>query len=464
MRYLQAGRIEEGMIAALPVFDNEGRVLVAENSVFTATIIANIKRQGYPGAYIQDEWSSGIEVKPLIPASLHTKGIACIAAMDIDGCRDVSKQIVDEILKNDIQTLDMMSLRSFDGYTHAHSLNVGAICGIMAFGMGFSEPDTIDLITAALLHDIGKTKIPPGIIGKPGRLTPEEYEIIKTHAMLSYEMVKDKWGLSSVAKSAILFHHENEDGSGYPHGLKGVLIPHFAKIIHVVDVFDALTAKRSYRNPSAPMEAIEYLMGGCGVMFDREVVQALMKYVPFYPKGTEVKLNDGRVGIVYENRMYILPPEGSDSKENLKLEEERKKMIGEESSHSESKDDCSSGRRHKILAVDDTKIYIKTLDHILGDEYDISFATTGNDALRFLESNERVDLVLMDIEMPGMSGIETTDLIRQKYGDALPVMYVTAQADRETVLTCHRQGVSGYIVKPFKPEVIKAQIRKVLHR
>lgn len=107
-------------------------------------------------------------------------------------------------------------------------------------------------------------------------------------------MVKSRIDLSAKIKNAILLHHENEDGSGYPKGLKGNQIFIYAKIIHVADVFDALTAKRPYKKAYAQSEAAEYLMGSCDRMFDREVVKAFLQCVSLYPKGTQVQLSKER--------------------------------------------------------------------------------------------------------------------------------------------------------------------------
>lgn len=114
--------------------------------------------------------------------------------------------------------------------------------------------------------------------------------------------------ISSTIRAGILSHHENEDGSGYPNGFVGDDIYIYAKIIHVADVFDALTSKRPYKVPYARSEAVEYLMGGCGRFFDRDVVEAFIQSVAIYPSGTEVMLSDGREGIVAANKWNPLRP------------------------------------------------------------------------------------------------------------------------------------------------------------
>ena len=98
-----------------------------------------------------------------------------------------------------------------------------------------------------------------------------------------------------------MYHHENVDGSGYPQGVKGSEQSIFVRVLHVADVYDALTTKRPYKKTYSPYEAAEYLMGACGTMFDQQVVQVFVQYVPLYPKGTRVLLSDGRQALVFEN-------------------------------------------------------------------------------------------------------------------------------------------------------------------
>jgi len=157
------------------------------------------------------------------------------------------------------------------------------------------------LVTAALLHDLGKLMIPEPILNKKGRLTAEEYSLMKSHAMMSYDAIRNREDLSAHIKVAVRHHHENVDGTGYPDGVTGDKLTIYAKILHVADVFDALTSKRPYKDAYSTYEALEYLMGNCGTQFDMGCVHLLMKYVPLYPKGTEVELSNGVVGVIYDN-------------------------------------------------------------------------------------------------------------------------------------------------------------------
>ena len=301
MRYVILEEATPGMCLANDLIDSLGRTLIGRGCELTEIYIEKLKEYGFDGVYIDDELSQGIDVADVISPQLRAEGMACIRNADIDKCIEVAKKMVEEILQKGILPMDLTDLRTYDDYTYAHSVNVAVLCGVMGMGFHMDETDLTYMITAALIHDLGKLTIPTQILNKPGRLTPEEFEIMKTHAQLSYDLIRERWDMSSFIKTAVLFHHENVDGSGYPQGITGDMQTIFAKILHVADVYDALVSKRPYKMPYSPFEAAEYLMANCGTLFDLEAVKMLLKCVPLYPKGTEIRLSDGRKGIIYEN-------------------------------------------------------------------------------------------------------------------------------------------------------------------
>ena len=301
MRYVPLREAEPGMVLAADLYDSVGRTLIGCHCELTESYLEKLEAYGFDGIYIEDKLSEGITIESVITPQLRQEGQERIRACDIDGCKLIARRMVEEILSCGNVSLDLTDLRSYDDYTYAHSVNVAVYCGVIGMGMGMSEVELGHLVTAALLHDLGKLQIPDEILNKPGRLTQEEYLIMKSHATLSYQIISERWDISAHIKEAVLHHHENVDGSGYPDGLEGAQQTMFTRILHVADVYDALTSRRPYKEPYAPYEATEYLMGGCGIMFDREVVETLLKYVPLYPKGTMVTLSDGREAIIYEN-------------------------------------------------------------------------------------------------------------------------------------------------------------------
>jgi len=170
-----------------------------------------------------------------------------------------------------------------DPYTAGHSERVGFLAKITGEHIGLPATEVQELEWAGLLHDIGKIGIPESVLNKPGKLTDEEYAIIKGHPMRSYEVLRPVAKLAGVL-DAVLYHHENPDGTGYPKGLKGQEIPLAARIIHVVDVFDALTSTRSYREAFTFDKAIAILKGDAGTKLDARMVAEFLAAWALLPK------------------------------------------------------------------------------------------------------------------------------------------------------------------------------------
>ena len=154
-----------------------------------------------------------------------------------------------------------------DQYTCGHSVRVGWLARLLGERLGLTGEALLALEWGGTLHDVGKIGINEAILTKPGRLTDQEYREIQEHPRISYAVLKPVAVLQP-ALSAVLRHHENHDGSGYPDGLEGERIPLGARIIHVVDIFDALTSTRSYRIGHTPERAFEILRSGAGRVTD----------------------------------------------------------------------------------------------------------------------------------------------------------------------------------------------------
>lgn len=168
-----------------------------------------------------------------------------------------------------------------DNYTSGHSQRVGWLARMTGEALGQSRGQVQMLEWAGLLHDVGKIGVPEHILNKPGRLTPAEYEEMKKHPRLGYDVLKPVSRFEPVL-DAVLYHHENHDGSGYPEGLAGDQIPLAARIIHVVDIFDALTSSRSYRRGFGIERAFDILREGRGTVTDPAVTDAFIAWFRRY--------------------------------------------------------------------------------------------------------------------------------------------------------------------------------------
>ena len=243
---------------------------------------------------------------PIISEETRLNAIKSLKRLNIDDCIYIANNIVEEIRECETMIVETINLSTYDNYTYNHSVNVDILSVILGVACGLRDDELRKLSQAALLHDIGKTCVPIEIINKPGRLTPEEYEEVKKHPRYGYNMLRDNYEVSSVARNAILSHHENEDGTGYPRGLTTEKIHLFAKIIHIADVYDALTTKRVYKDAMNPADALEYLMGNTERMFHKDLVATFLEYVAPYPLGVQVELSTGQKAIVVKNNRSML--------------------------------------------------------------------------------------------------------------------------------------------------------------
>ncbi|MFD0699056.1 HD-GYP domain-containing protein [Paenibacillus sp. GCM10027628] len=194
------------------------------------------------------------------------------------------------------------AVRAKDDYTHQHNIGVGVLATLIGKWMNLSANELTTLSLAATLHDVGKVRIPLEILNKPGKLTREEYEIIKRHSLYGYEMLKDTVGVGPRVAAVALQHHEREDGRGYPNGLKKDKIDLFSKIVAVADIFHAMTSKRPYHEPMPFHEVITEMRGGTFGEFEPEIVSVFLEHITRHLVGNQVILTDGRRGeVVYIN-------------------------------------------------------------------------------------------------------------------------------------------------------------------
>lgn len=304
MRYINMSHAKPGMIVGKSIYNEDGQILVNYRVKLTKKLIQRMMEKGLKGLYIEDSLSDDIEVENLITDGLEVKAAQALREMDIDAAMDVAGEITDELsLQGDI-SVNLVSLRTISDYTYKHSVNVAVLSVLMGMGLGFKKPMLKELAAAGLLHDIGKINIPVETMEKAGPLTEEEYELIKKHSEFGYEKIKNNISISSKTKMGVYMHHENFNGTGYPMGLSGDQIYLFAKIIHIADVYDAITSERVYKRAQSPGEAVEFLMKNAGTMFQPEFVKVFINYIPVYPKGRNVILSDGTTAVIVENRQH----------------------------------------------------------------------------------------------------------------------------------------------------------------
>ena len=221
-------------------------------------------------------------------------------AISVSDAEPLVDEISNSIARNPEAFLNLARLKNVDDYTYMHSV---AVCGLMiALGkqLGLEGQDLKNAGVAGLMHDVGKALIPNDVLNKPGKLTDEEFEIIKTHPRKGSEILNVATGANDVALDVCLHHHERVDGTGYPERISGDTLTLFARMGAVCDVYDALTSNRCYKNGWEPAETIRKMAEWRNGHFDERVFQAFVKTIGIYPSGTLVRLKSGRLAIVIE--------------------------------------------------------------------------------------------------------------------------------------------------------------------
>ena len=213
-------------------------------------------------------------------------------------------ELVDEIsssvMRNPGALISLARLKTADDYTYMHSVAVCALMVALAGRLGCDETQTREAGMSGLLHDLGKAMMPMEVLNKPGKLTDEEFRIIRGHPEEGHRLLVEGGTVGAVPLDVVLHHHEKTDGSGYPHHLKDEQISVFAKMGAVCDVYDAITSNRPYKAGWDPAESIKKMTEWCTGHFDARIFQAFVKSIGIYPVGSLVRMSSGRLGVVTE--------------------------------------------------------------------------------------------------------------------------------------------------------------------
>ncbi|MDR1669042.1 MAG: HD-GYP domain-containing protein [Oscillospiraceae bacterium] len=206
-------------------------------------------------------------------------------------------ELTDHILtrlnnKNDV-FLYLNFIKDFDDHTYSHCSNVSLLCNIFGRWMGYETAQIMELTVAGLLHDVGKMGIPLEVLNKTGKLTPEEFAIVKNHSVIGYRLIQQQRIPQSV-KLAVLQHHEKMDGSGYPFGIRSSQIGVYGKIVSICDIYDAMTSMRSYHQRRCPFDVIHTFETGLYGELDTELLFLFLNNIAFVYLNSSVILSDGR--------------------------------------------------------------------------------------------------------------------------------------------------------------------------
>lgn len=220
-------------------------------------------------------------------------------AINKDAAVPLIESISASIHRNESALISLVRIKTSDDYTYMHSVAVCALMVALSKQLGLSGEDLLRAGTAGLFHDLGKANIPVSILTKPGPLTPDEFDVMKSHPKHGHDLLQSSGMVDSVVLDVCLHHHEKLDGTGYPEGLKSEQISMFAKMGAICDIYDAVTSTRPYKAGWEPATSLQRMAKWEGHL-DPVIFRAFVKSVGIYPVGTKVRLKSGKAAIVID--------------------------------------------------------------------------------------------------------------------------------------------------------------------
>lgn len=333
MKRIRIQDLEPGMIAATDVYNRQDQLVLSAGTVLTEKIInklsiyniyfVRIKEiekveeaevgQSYAEKVRNSEAFKEFHQEFDETVELMQSVISDFASNEVT--MDAVNQVVDEAIimidadHKEFNVFDIVhNMRQSSDITYAHSINVAMICHTIAKWVGMSEEEATMAFTCGILHDIGKLRIPDEIINKTEKLTKEEFDLLKTHPIEGYNMLKEL-PIDKHIKNAALMHHERSDGSGYPIGMKGNDIDKFARIVAIADVYEAATAPRVYRKGLSPFEVFELFEKEGIQKYDTHMIMTFMEKLADTYMLNRVRLSNDMIGkIVFINKQAVSRP------------------------------------------------------------------------------------------------------------------------------------------------------------
>jgi HD-GYP domain-containing protein (c-di-GMP phosphodiesterase class II) len=279
MKKIPVSELKPGMKLAKDVHLNDGRLLLLSGFIIKQRYLRKLEIFEIPFVYIEEGIQATLEdiseervyseafntIKSVLTAVRDGKDL------DISAVKDTVNDIVHKVINNEAVFMQLTGIRDIDSYTFLHSVDVCIYSVITGKNMGFSKEELTELGISAVLHDIGKCKVPLEILMKPGRLTDEEFHIMKLQTIYGHDIINNTPGLSKRVANVACMHHEKWDGQGYPRGLKGAEIPFASRVISIAETYERIRNRESAAAPCGKEKAVQAIREGSGKRFDPEL-------------------------------------------------------------------------------------------------------------------------------------------------------------------------------------------------
>ncbi len=433
--------------------------------------------------------------------------------IDIDGAREACSQLVDALGEQMAALVWLTRIKESARYSYQHGLNVAVLAAAFAKALGWSRRQVEEAALAGLLHDLGMTRLSLRVLNKTEPLDEREIAHIRIHTRLGYELLAQNERVPPAVAEAVLCHHERPDGHGYPGQLTIEKIPLLARLIAVIDAYDAIGSERPHRRARSHQEALGVLWRERGGQFDKTLVEGFSQFLGWAPPGTLLRLANGDLAVALntaENAARPLVRKLRKTAEGIRLGVEidlasgalkavdavdsvlpdgvsgidlreltrqlpRALMQSETQQRAEGGEppaEAATGlgrvlgvgqprerrrrprvdapRGTRILVVDDSPTVRKTLANMLGQAgYEIELAETGEAGLELAFLNPP-DLLFLDIVLPDFSGFTALRRLRREHGtENVPVVMISGNARAADDFFVQRIGADDFIHKPF---------------
>ncbi|MFZ3172502.1 MAG: HD domain-containing phosphohydrolase [Carboxydocellales bacterium] len=310
MRKVSAKYLQQGQKLAKAIYSSRGGLVMPSGVQMQGEHIERLKKAGITEIYVDDPRVKDIEIVEPISDITRIKAIRALrdaftavrsggvnAKVDIGLLLQIVKEVHEDVVQNNPRVANLIEIKSSEDYLFVHALNVAIISIIMARIGGFVS-QTYDIAMGVILKDLGMAQLAEEVLNRPDKFLPAELSAMQMHTGTTMGLFQGRSEISAFAKVIIAQHHERQDGSGYPAGLKDSQIHGVARIVGIADTYAAMVSDRPHRPKYPPYEAIEYIMSSAGFEFDHNLVDVFTKCTVPYPIGTMVKLSDDAKGVV----------------------------------------------------------------------------------------------------------------------------------------------------------------------